>query len=51
MADKAERPIDEIETTSPNEAVPVNDKIHVEEDWTQEEERKLVYVESSVCPP
>lgn len=50
MADKAERPVDEIEKTSPDQDVPLNDKIHVEEDWTDEEERKLVYVECSGCP-
>jgi len=42
MADKAERPVDEIEKASSPEDVPVDNKLHVEEDWTQEEEQKLV---------
>lgn len=44
MAEKDVRPIDEIEKTSPGQDDPqeLNDKIHVEEDWTPEEERKLV---------
>ncbi|KEF54699.1 uncharacterized protein A1O9_09141 [Exophiala aquamarina CBS 119918] len=42
MADKAERPVDEIERTSSPEDVPVDSKLHGEEDWTAEEERKLV---------
>lgn len=49
MADKAEGPVDEIEKASADQDVTVNDKIHVEEDWTHEEERKLVYVECYVC--
>lgn len=50
MAEKTERPVDEIEKKSGPEDVPLDNKLHVEEDWTHEEERKLVYVKCSPCP-